>query len=106
MNNLSPKITFIILGLNIIAVSIEVSPPNAASIKQIDERTLLNLTKKTQEPQKASPRSSPPSTVLPRGPLCGGNFDRGHWLIFLVTMIIMAASYILERLVKRSKKSE
>lgn len=106
MNNLSPKITFIILGLNIIAASIEASPPDATKIQQIDDRKLLNLTKKTQEPQKASPPSSPPFTSPPTGLLRRVTFDLGHWLIFLATMILMATSYIFGRLEKRYKKAE
>jgi hypothetical protein len=87
MNNLSPITTFAILALNIIAISMEASPPEYT---QIDDRTFVNLAKKTQEPQKASS----PLTSLPRGPLRGGKFGRGHWLLVLAAIILTGTSYI------------
>lgn len=87
MNNPSPTTTFVIFSLSIIAASIETLPPG---IPYDDNRTFVNLAKKTQEPQKASS----PLTSFPRGPLRGVKFDRGHWLLFLATIILTGTSYI------------
>lgn len=102
MNNLSLQITFVFFGLNMIATSIEAPPPDYA--QKFGGRKLLNLTKKTQEPQKASPCSSPPSTLLPRDPIRGGGFGRGHLLLILAAIILMVISYIFETLQRRCKK--
>lgn len=65
----------------------EASPPECT---QTDNRKLLSLAKKTQEPQKASP----PLALLPRGLLRGVKFGRGHWLLVLAAIILAGTSSI------------
>lgn len=98
MNNLSLQTTFVIL-ISMIGTIIEALPPG---IDNYGDETFVNLAKKTQEPQKASS----PRVSWPRGPLHGSNFDRGHWFLILAAMILMAISYIFEKLKIGCKKTK
>lgn len=103
MNNLSLTTTFVILGLNIIATSVEALPPWFSST-YVNE--LLSLTKQTQESQKASQPVYPAFSMnLPSRVTFDQGLDNGHLLIFLAVMIVVAISYIFERLEKKYKKN-
>lgn len=96
MKNLSSKLILIILSLNIIVTGVVAIPPGAGNISLVADKKLLNLEKKTQEP-----------SALPMGPIPGTvKCHRGHSLLFLAAMILMAISFIFEGLGKKYKKSE
>lgn len=99
MNNLSSKLIFIILTLNIIVTGVIAIPP---SINSKYEEELH-----WREQKKAAPCSSPQFRSFPRNGTSGPvKCDRGFGLIFLAAIIIMVLSYILETLGKRHKKPE
>ena len=95
MKNLSSKLMFIILSLNIIVTGIVAIPPGSGQL--ITEEKLLNLEKKTQEQQKVSQSAYPLQQPSPT--------NNGHWLIILGAIIVMAVSCLLEGFKERYKKS-
>lgn len=105
MKNLSSKLIFIILSLNIIVTGIVAIPPESEYLLPIDEKKAFNLGQKNARTTKDS------QPAYPKLPLhfrvnFNREFDNGHFFLFLGAMILMAVSWLIERLKRKYKKTE